>query len=207
MIVKPLVLGELRTNCYLIINDKGNCIVIDPADEKDKIISEIKSQNLSLKAILLTHGHFDHIMATNALKKEFDCPVIIGDADEEMLKDDLKNAAVLLGMHVEKILADKKVNDKDVLDIDDFRIKVIATPGHTKGSVCYVLEDNIFSGDTIFFECVGRTDLYGGDAVKLMTSLKKLKDLEGEYKIFSGHGRETTLSYEKEYNPWLKSAK
>ena len=207
MIVKPLVLGELRTNCYLIINDKGNCIVIDPADEKDKIISEIKSQNLSLKAILLTHGHFDHIMATNALKKEFDCPVIIGDADEEMLKDDLKNAAALLGMHVEKILADKKVNDKDVLDIDDFRIKVIATPGHTKGSVCYVLEDNIFSGDTIFFECVGRTDLYGGDAVKLMTSLKKLKDLEGEYKIFSGHGRETTLSYEKEYNPWLKSAK
>lgn len=207
MIVKPLVLGELRTNCYLIINDKGNCIVIDPADEKDKIISEIKSQNLSLKAILLTHGHFDHIMATNALKKEFDCPVIIGDADEEMLKDDLKNAAVLLGMHVEKILADKKVNDKDVLDIDDFRIKVIATPGHTKGSVCYVLEDNIFSGDTIFFECVGRTDLYGGDAVKLMTSLKKLKDLEGEYKIFSGHGRETTLSYEKEYNLWLKSAK
>ena len=207
MIVKPLVLGELRTNCYLIINDKGNCIVIDPADEKDKIISEIKSQNLSLKAILLTHGHFDHIMATNALKKEFDCPVIIGDADEEMLKDDLKNAAALLGMHVEKILADKKVNDKDVLDIDDFRIKVIATPGHTKGSVCYVLEDNIFSGDTIFFECVGRTDLYGGDAVKLMTSLKKLKDLEGEYKIFSGHGRETTLSYEKEYNLWLKSAK
>ena len=207
MIVKPLVLGELRTNCYLIINDKGNCIVIDPADEKDKIISEIKSQNLSLKAILLTHGHFDHIMATNALKKEFDCPVIIGDADEEMLKDDLKNAAALLGMHVEKILADKKVNDKDVLDIDDFRIKVIATPGHTKGSVCYVLEDNIFSGDTIFFECVGRTDLFGGDAVKLMTSLKKLKDLEGEYNIFSGHGRETTLSYEKEYNPWLKSAK
>lgn len=207
MIVKPLVLGELRTNCYLIINDKGNCIVIDPADEKDKIISEIKSQNLSLKAILLTHGHFDHIMATNALKKEFDCPVIIGDADEEMLKDDLKNAAALLGMHVEKILADKKVNDKDVLDIDDFRIKVIATPGHTKGSVCYVIEDNIFSGDTIFFECVGRTDLYGGDAVKLMTSLKKLKDLEGEYKIFSGHGRETTLSYEKEYNLWLKSAK
>lgn len=207
MIVEKIVLGELKTNCYIVVNEKGNCIVIDPADESEKIINRIKSQNLSLKAILLTHGHFDHIMATNTLKKEFDCPVIIGEADEEMLTDDLKNAAALLGMHVDKIFADKKVNDKDILDFDTFRIKVLATPGHTKGSVCYICEDTIFSGDTIFLECVGRTDLYGGNAVKLMTSLKKLNDLEGDYKIFSGHGEDTTLNYEREYNMWLKSAK
>ncbi len=207
MIVEKIVLGELKTNCYIVVNEKGNCIVIDPADESEKIINRIKSQNLSLKAILLTHGHFDHIMATNTLKKEFDCPVIIGEADEEMLTDDLKNAAALLGMHVDKIQADKKVNDKDILDFDTFRIKVLATPGHTKGSVCYICEDTIFSGDTIFLECVGRTDLYGGNAVKLMTSLKKLNDLEGDYKIFSGHGEDTTLNYEREYNMWLKSAK
>ena len=207
MIVEKIVLGELKTNCYIVVNEKGNCIVIDPADESEKIINRIKSQNLSLKAILLTHGHFDHIMATNTLKKEFDCPVIIGEADEEMLTDDLKNAAALLGMHVDKIFADKKVNDKDILDFDTFRIKVLATPGHTKGSVCYICEDVIFSGDTIFLECVGRTDLYGGNAVKLMTSLKKLNDLEGDYKIFSGHGEDTTLNYEREYNMWLKSAK
>lgn len=207
MIVEKIVLGELKTNCYIVVNEKGNCIVIDPADESEKIINRIKSQNLSLKAILLTHGHFDHIMATNTLKKEFDCPVIIGEADEEMLTDDLKNAAALLGMHVDKIFADKKVNDKDILDFDTFRIKVLATPGHTKGSVCYICEDTIFSGDTIFLECVGRTDLYGGNAVKLMTSLKKLNDLEGDYKIFSGHGEDTTLNHEREYNMWLKSAK
>lgn len=207
MIVEKIVLGELKTNCYIVVNEKGNCIVIDPADESEKIINRIKSQNLSLKAILLTHGHFDHIMATNTLKKEFNCPVIIGEADEEMLTDDLKNAAALLGMHVDKIQADKKVNDKDILDFDTFRIKVLATPGHTKGSVCYICEDTIFSGDTIFLECVGRTDLYGGNAVKLMTSLKKLNDLEGDYKIFSGHGEDTTLNHEREYNMWLKSAK
>lgn len=205
MMVQTLAVGELKTNCYLLINDKGNAIVIDPADEAEKIIDRIKEQNLSVKAILLTHGHFDHIMATNQVKKEFNCPVIIGEPDEEMLNDDEKNAAVLMGLHVEKVTADKKVNDGDVLDFDTFRIKVLSTQGHTKGSVCYIVDDIIFSGDTLFYESVGRCDLYGGNAMKLMQSLKKIARLEGEFDVFPGHGYCTKLSHEKEHNRWLKS--
>ncbi len=205
MRVEKIVVGELNTNCYLLINNKGNAVVIDPADESDTITQKIKSQNLSVKAILLTHGHFDHIMAVNALKSEFNCPVIIGEPDEEMLNDDLKNAGALIGVHVDKIFTDKKVNDGDVLDFDTFRIKVLATAGHTKGSVCYIVDNFIFSGDTLFNNSVGRCDLYGGNAMKLMQSLKKISELEGEYEIFPGHGDTTTLAYEKENNKWLKS--
>ncbi len=204
MRVKTLIVGELSENCHILIDNRGDCLIFDPGDEAERIIGEIKSQNLSPKAVLLTHGHFDHIMATNSIKKEFNIPVIIGECDEEMLSDDLKNASALIGFHVDKIIADKKVNDNEVIDIGSFRIKVISTPGHSKGSVCYVIDNLMFSGDTLFKNSVGRSDLFGGNAMRLMQSLEKLKNLEGDYEIFSGHGQNTTLFQEKNQNPWLR---
>ncbi len=203
MKVKTLVVGELSTNCHILIDDRGDCLVFDPGADSERIIGEIKNLNLGVKAVLLTHGHFDHIMAVNALKKEFNCPVIIGEPDDEMLSSDVKNAAALIGFHVDEITADQKLNDGDVIDIAGFRIKALATPGHSKGSMCYICEDMIFSGDTLFKETVGRSDLFGGNAVMLMQSLEKLKNLDGDFEVFTGHGDNTTLSHERKYNGWM----
>ena len=205
MRIEKVVVGELSENCHLCIDDKSHCLVIDPGDEGEKICSFIQNQNLTVKGILLTHGHFDHIMATAFLKEKFNCPVVISECDEEMILSDEKNMGAYMGVHVTPFKVDLRVNDKDVIDIGDFRINVIATPGHTKGSVVYRIDDVLFTGDTLFKNCVGRTDLYGGNAVKLMQSLKKLCELEGEYEFHAGHGASGTLCEEKQNNPWLKS--
>lgn len=203
MIIKKIVVGELYENCYICIDDKSHCLVIDPGDEGEKISAFIKNESLTPKGILLTHGHFDHVMATALLKERFNCPVVISECDAEMINDDQKNMGAYMGYHVTPFTPDLFVNDGDVIDFEDFRIKVISTPGHTKGSVVYFINDVLFTGDTLFKNSVGRTDLYGGNAVKLMNSLKKLCELDCP--IYAGHGEESTIADEIKNNPWLKS--
>ena len=205
MKVEKIVVGELSENCHFLIEENGECLIIDPGDEGEKIAEYISENSLSLKGILLTHGHFDHIMATHFLKEKYNCPVVMGECDVEMIGNDEKNMGAYMGYHPKPFEVSKKVNDGDVVDISTFRINVIATPGHTKGSVCYLVENFLFCGDTLFKNCVGRTDLYGGNSVVLMKSLEKLKNLNENLITFSGHGESSTIAKEKQNNPWLKS--
>ena len=205
MKVKTLSVGELGTNCYIVTDSKGNAVVIDPADEFERIVSALDGCNV--EAILLTHGHFDHTGAVNQIKERYNAKVVISAEDEEMLSDNMKNAAHLVNASPDPIEADSLVNDGDVVEVGELVFEVIATGGHTKGSVTYKIEDNLFTGDTLFCGTVGRCDLYGGNPVKLIRSLQKLAALEGDFEVFPGHDRKTTLAYEKQTNHYLRKRK
>ena len=205
MKVKTLSVGELGTNCYILTDSKGNAVVIDPADEFERIVCELGE--CAVSTILLTHGHFDHTGAVHELKKRYGAEVVVSAEDEEMLSDNTKNAAFLVGASPAPITADRLVNDTDVIEAGELTFEVISTPGHTKGSVTYKIEDKLFTGDTLFRGTVGRCDLYGGNPVRLIRSLQKLAKLEKDFEIFPGHDRKTTLNYEKQTNHYLRNRK
>lgn len=204
MDVIKLTVGEMEENCYIITGPGDTAIVIDPGAAAELIAGELDSRKLSLRKILLTHGHFDHIGAAQWLREHYYAPVYIGGEDEEMLSDRKKSGADMLPYApFHPVEADARLKDGDVICEGSMKIKVISTPGHSKGSVCYMVEDCIFTGDTLFKGSVGRTDLYGGDPKTLAESLKKLMGLQEEYRLFCGHGEDTTLSEEKRSNPFL----
>ena len=205
MHVKRLELGELRTNCYVIWDDAGDAAVIDPAFDADAIKDFLVSAGLSLKKILLTHAHFDHIMAADALRGN-GAVLCVHTDDEPMLYDPSLNCSQIFfgkGFTVKK--ADVLLCDGDSVFVGNEELKVIHTPGHTDGSVCYATDEHIFTGDTLFAGSVGRCDLPQGDYVKLMHSLKKLKSLEKNYSVYAGHGEPTFLDYEKKHNLYMKT--
>lgn len=205
MKIKTLVVGELGTNCYLVSDDSGTTAIIDPGDDYEMICDALEGLNPT--TILLTHGHFDHTGAVNALKRKYGCEVVISALDEEMLDDDTKNAAFLMNMSTTPIKAEKLVGDGNIVEVGDLKFEVIATAGHTKGSVTYKIEDKLFTGDTLFKGTVGRCDLYGGNPVRLIRSLRKLAELEGDYEVFAGHDRKTTLEFERQTNHYLRTKK
>ena len=204
MKVKTLSVGELGTNCY-IVTENGTAVVIDPADECERIVSALEGDELS--GILLTHGHFDHTGAVNELKKRYGCEIIISAEDEEMLSDNKKNAAFLIGAFPSPITADKLVKDGDIIEIGSLSFEVISTPGHTKGSVTYKIDDSLFTGDTLFKGTVGRCDLYGGNSARLIESLEKLATLDDSFKVYPGHDQKTTIGYEKQTNYYMRKRK
>lgn len=204
MKIEMLELGALGTDCYIVSSESKNAVVIDPADEADVILSSIRENGLNLKYILLTHGHFDHTGAVAELIKETGAKVYIHSSDECMLNDEIKNVSYLLpGYKYHSFVADVLVEDGDEIKMDEITFRVMHTPGHTAGSVMYIAEDCIFSGDTIFACGVGRTDFYSGDLKAQRKSLSAIAALDGEYRIFPGHGPDTTLAYEIEENPYL----
>ena len=205
MKIKTLSVGELGTNCYLVSDDNGTTAIIDPGDDFEVICNALEGLNPT--TILLTHGHFDHTGAVNSLKRKYGCEVVISALDEEMLCDDTKNAAFLMNMTTTPIKAERIVEDGDIVKVGDLEFEVIATAGHTKGSVTYKIEDKLFTGDTLFRGTVGRCDLYGGNPVRLIRSLQKLAGLEGDYEVFAGHDRKTTLEYERQTNHYLRTKK
>lgn len=195
--------GLLATNCYIITDkDTNETAIIDPGAKSsviDKALSELPSGKV--KYILLTHGHFDHIGNVQNLKDEYGCKVVIGENDEKFLSDNKLNLSTELVPTPLKILkADIKVKENQSIMLGNTKITVIETPGHTNGGVCYIADDNIFCGDTLFKESMGRTDFPTGDQKALYKSLKKLKELKGDYNVFPGHGEFTTLEYERENN-------
>ncbi len=205
MKIKTLQVGELGTNCYLVSDDNGTTAIIDPGDDFEKICDALVGLNPT--TILLTHGHFDHIGAVNAMKRKYGVEVVISALDEEMLGDDTKNAAYLMNMTTSPIKAEKLVDDGDTVEVGDLKFEVVATAGHTKGSVTYKIEDKLFTGDTLYRGTAGRGDLYGGNPVRLIRSLQKLAELEGDYEVFAGHDRKTTLEYERQTNHYLRTKK
>ena len=188
-------LGIYFVNCYLIREEQAkSCVVIDPGGNANKVLAFLEENGLTLEAILLTHGHFDHVGAVKELAEKTGCRVYLHAAD--LLMPEEITAGPLYYTH--------HYAEGDVLELAGLTIRVLHTPGHTAGSVCLVVEDAIFSGDTLFSHSCGRTDMATGSPEAMMQSLARLKALEGNYRVFPGHNRATTLAVEREYNPFMK---
>lgn len=181
------------SNCYLLIND-GHALVIDPSVSSKEIIKILKDEGATLEGILITHGHFDHILSLDVLKKATNAPIIIHELDAEMLLDGKKNAFyTFFGQNRAYMPADRLLKEGDTVDLGDKQLSVIHTPGHTRGSVCFLVDDMIFTGDTLFSNTYGRCDLFGGDIEKMAESLKKLGEFEPSLTLHAGHGESSTL--------------
>ena len=207
MKIGKFVLGPVGTNCYIVINE-GNreCFVVDPATCPPEFVSYIKDAGLEVKAVLLTHGHFDHILGRDGFLKEFSVPVYACEAEKELLESaQLNSSASMLGQPY-TFSGAEYVTNRQNLKIAGFEIQVIYTPGHTGGGCCYYIpaENVLFSGDTLFHGSIGRTDLPTGSMGQLVNSIRdRLFVLPDETKVYPGHMEETTIGYEKKYNPFI----
>lgn len=184
MIIKTIPVGMLQTNCYIVACDNTKeAIVIDPGDEADKILKEIKAGGYNVKQIIITHNHPDHIAALDKIKKETLSKVFIGNQE----------------FNYNNLHTDGKLKNGEVYEAGSLKYKIMHTPGHTPGSVCLVFEDEkvIFSGDVLFNQGIGRTDLPGGSMEDMEASLEKLFALDDEYAVYPGHGPATTIGNEK----------
>lgn len=198
-------LGQMGTNCYLLINhETKEMVIVDPGDEPERVEARAHMMQYQPVAILLTHGHFDHIGGVEGLKKAFQIPVIAMEQEKSTLEMPSKNLSTWSGAGY-GISADRYVSDGEELDLAGFRIKVIHTPGHTVGGACYYLEEEgvLCSGDTLFRCSVGRTDFPGGSMQQIHDSIHtKLFTLPDETLVYPGHGEETNIHYEKMFNPY-----
>ena len=200
------VLGMVATNCYLLCNtDTKECVLIDPADNAGKISEMIEQSGCTLKGILLTHGHFDHIMAADEVRDKYNVKVYASAEEKNTLSTPHINLGEAYGMNL-SVKADIWHNDGDVLNLAGFDIKAIHTPGHTVGGCCYYFpyQNVVFSGDTLFCTSVGRTDFPKGSAAQIIRSIKeKLLPLPDETTVYTGHNDITTIGTERMYNPYL----
>ena len=192
-------------NCYLVVDEESKeAFLVDPGAYGSRQCEYIKSQGVKLRYILLTHGHYDHILGVRQFRDEFSAEVVIHTEDEECLRSALKSLSIMNGAKAPGIEADITVSEGDSLPFGEGEIKVMHIPGHTRGSVCYLLSDMIFSGDTLFKCGVGRTDFPGGSQKQLLASLGRLSSLEGDYTVYPGHESATTLDYERRYNSCMR---
>jgi len=200
MLIKTLPVGMLDTNCYVITDEKTlKCAIIDPGADSNTILDYIESNNLRPEMIFLTHGHFDHHIALQAVMEGTGASAYINKKD-----------ATTDGWYDKYKIADdghmKWYSEGDVMKIGGLRFHILETPGHSPGSVTIMCENAIFTGDTLFRECCGRTDLDGGDDDILMKSLKRLAELDGDYEVYPGHAESSTLNHERSFNPYMKEA-
>ncbi len=206
MEVKTLTVGSYDTNCYLVwCPETSQGIVIDPGFEPDTINGEIARLGLDIKVVVNTHGHLDHIGGNRDVSEAQDCPVYISRADEAMLKSPDLNCSARQGMTVTSPAAGRLLEDGDELTFGQVKLQVLATPGHSPGSICLNGHGVLFSGDTLFAGSVGRTDLPGGSHQQLKESLRQqLFPLPADTRVLPGHGPETTMGQERQQNPWLQ---
>lgn len=198
---EKITVGQLETNCYIIYDDEV-CVIIDPGSEPEKILEKINGRRTA--AILLTHGHFDHIGAAARLREETGAPIYIHKGDAEMTTDPVKNLSFMTGIPPEPFSADAFVNDGDELSFGEIRLKVLHTPGHSEGGVCYCAGAVIFGGDLIFRGSIGRYD-YGSFADEMKSIGRVLSSFPDETLIYPGHGAHTSVGYEKKNNPYVKN--
>ena len=200
MIIKQFVAGQLENNIYLLLDENSKkAVIIDAAENLPEIQEEAKGY--TVEKILLTHGHFDHIMGLTDLKKTFNAKAVINKNDI-IISDNINEFTRLFNLPDSNPPSyEEFISDGDEISVGNMKIKVIATPGHTEGGVCYLVDNNLFSGDTLFRQSVGRTDLFGGNFEKLSDSIKKkLFKLDDKTKVYPGHGPDTTIGFEKKYN-------
>jgi len=192
--IHTLTLGMYQTNTYIIheANSKG-CCIIDPGYEADAILQEVEALGLQVEAILLTHGHFDHVGAVRDLAADTGCRVFLCKEDDAM-------PPMFTGG---KLYFTDTYDEGTILNIAGLYIRVLHTPGHTPGSVCLQCDGAMFSGDTLFAGSCGRTDI-GGSWAEIQKSLQRLASLEGDFTVYPGHGQSTTLAAERRYNPYMR---
>ena len=196
MKLTALTVGSIETNCYIVYNEETKgAVVVDPSDEAALVLARLDALGLELRAILLTHGHFDHGGDVGRLLAKRPAPVYCHPADRK-----------LPSWLTHGLRADKELADGQVLDFDGLRFRVLHTPGHTPGSVCFLCGELLFAGDTLFAGSCGRTDLPGGSWREMAESLRKLAALDGDYTVYPGHGEATTLAEERAGNPYIEMA-
>lgn len=208
---KRIPLGPLWTNSYIIDDGRGTALCIDAGGDPGDVLKYLKEQKLSLKAIVLTHCHMDHILGAAAMKRATGAKLYAPEADRLLLVDPEQNLSAEFGYDVIPVQPEVMVNDNDEFDVGGMHLTALHTPGHTRGSTCYIVDgcgkQLLVSGDTLFARSIGRTDLIGGDSEAMMSSLARLRNIEGDMPVLPGHGPETSLAKEHEWNPFLKDKK
>ncbi len=204
MEVRRIPTYGMASNCY-VISDGRESAVVDPSAKLEYITAALADAGTELKYILLTHGHFDHTKTLTKLREATGAEVCVHADDDEMLSDSDKNAYSLFNVGTQNAeSADILLHEGDRLKVGSATVTVIHTPGHSKGSVCYQTGRDLFTGDTLFLDSVGRTDFYGSSSEALSHSLKRLTDLPRDYTVYPGHGESTSLERERQHNPYLK---
>lgn len=199
MYIKSLVVGQLQTNCYVVTDENTlECAVIDPGAFASVILDYIEDNKMKVKAILLTHGHFDHTGSVETLMKETGADVYINRQDCQ--------SGAHSPLRYKEPQGTKYYSEGDVITVSGLKFEVMETPGHSPGSVTLRCEDALFTGDTLFRDSCGRTDMDGGSMETLLKSLKRLYDLEGDYEVYPGHADQTTLSRERSENYYMQYA-
>jgi glyoxylase-like metal-dependent hydrolase (beta-lactamase superfamily II) len=205
MNITVLTVGPVQTNCYILAQEGGSsCVVVDPGEEAEKIAAYIKEKGLDCEAILLTHGHFDHITGVAELAATEHASVYAYEGERELMMDPAQNGCLMMGYEV-ALEPEILLRDGQKILLAGIEFEVIHTPGHTIGGCCYYVEKEkaLFAGDTIFMESVGRTDFPTGNSRQLMQSVReKVLVLPDEVRIYPGHGPDTSVGYEKQNNPY-----
>lgn len=192
ILVMPV--GSYQTNCYMVWTEESDrCVLIDPGYQPEEILEQVRIKQKTVEAVLLTHGHFDHVGGVKHIASETGCKVYICQEDISL------NPAITAGA----IYYTDTYSEGDTLTVADLDFRVLQTPGHTPGSVCLLCGDNMFSGDTLFAGTCGRTDLPGGNYRQIVASLQRLAQLEKDYRVLPGHGPASTLFEEKRSNPYM----
>ncbi|MBE6047161.1 MAG: MBL fold metallo-hydrolase [Clostridium sp.] len=198
MIVKQVITGEIQENCYIVIDEKTKkAFMVDPGDEGDRIAELVDSLGIKLEYILLTHGHFDHVGAVEYIADKYNIPFYISEVDE-------KWAEKVPSLFGKLRKADGYLKDGDTIIFGNKNIEVFETPGHTEGGLCFLIDNVLLTGDTLFRASIGRTDFPGGNFKKIIESIKnKLLGLGDDIVVYPGHGPSSTIAFEKERNPYL----
>jgi len=209
MILEMLTVGTLFTNCYIVgCSETLEGLIIDPGFDRDSeaggILKEVDKHRLKVKYIVNTHGHPDHTAGNGILKKATGAPILIHELDAPKLTDASKSLSGLFGLHVTSPPADRTLREGDVVQVGKVKLKVLHTPGHSKGSISLLGENVVFTGDTLFAGSIGRYDFPDASFKEIMSSLKRLVMLPDYVKVYPGHGPTSTISREKRTNPFLE---
>ena len=197
--------GMIATNCYLIEDEAtGALAVIDPGDDCPALYDQIDKMGGKLDYVLLTHGHYDHIIGVAGLCARYHPTVCACEDEMELLQNGLYNRTSVHNIRMNSFSVDRLLKDGDKIMLGESELTFIHTPGHTAGSGCYLVDDLMFSGDTIFCESIGRTDFETSDPRAMMQSVDRVKSLDIDYNIFPGHGMFSTLEHERKYNPFMQ---
>jgi glyoxylase-like metal-dependent hydrolase (beta-lactamase superfamily II) len=200
--IHTLPLGAYQTNTYIVHGDDAKtCVIIDPGYEADTILEKVKKLGLTVDAVLLTHGHFDHVGAVEAIVTATGCRLWMAEGDYSQFPNPV--TAYFYPLANCDFAEVDFCEDQQIIFAGGLAFTVLQTPGHTWGSVCYCCENALFSGDTLFAGSCGRTDLPGGDRKALKESLNRLAQRSENWNVYPGHGESTTLAYEKKYNPYM----
>ncbi len=203
--IRSFAVMPFDENCYVVSDDTGEGVVIDPGGMAKEILAYIREKKLSIQAVLDTHGHCDHIGANDAVRDETGAPLYIHKADAPMLSDMRLNLSAFMGFKALSRPAEHLLSEGDKISFGQSELEVIHTPGHTVGGVCFVGDGVVFTGDTLFAGSIGRSDFPGGSEVELIGNIKKkLLALPDEMKVYSGHGPSSEIGWERQCNPYLQ---